>query len=264
MICSSRAAQFDAGVMKIIGLGFNLGRLSSNSFDHRLDSGSKASSARNDCVGWPTLQPKQATASNTTPAPAIVRWSRQSPGQSQSSRSQSNGSPPSRQCRYGSQRLSGPQRSGRAELAFPVNTASYVTSKGFRSLKNTLWSKTWVVDVEPPLDNPDRVMDYVGRYTHRVAISNLRILDFSGGKVTFSHKNREKGTVEALTIDAAEFIRRFLPHTLPKGLMRIRYYGFLANRCKRASLKKAFTIPIYIWYPIFQTDAMRFSSKLGQ
>jgi hypothetical protein len=126
----------------------------------------------------------------------------------------------------------------KAELAFPGNTAKYATSNGFRQLKNVLWSKTWVVDVEPPLDNPDRVIDYVGRYTHRVAISNSRILDLSDGKVTFSYKNREKGTVEAMTIDAVEFIRRFLLHTLPKGLMRIRYYGFLANRCKRDNLKK--------------------------
>ena len=99
-------------------------------------------------------------------------------------------------------------------------------------------SKTWVVDVEPPLDNPDRVIDYVGRYTHRVAISNSRILDLSDGKVAFSYKNRQKGTVEAMRIDAVEFIRRFLLHTLPKGLMRIRYYGFLANRCKGECLKK--------------------------
>ncbi len=92
--------------------------------------------------------------------------------------------------------------------------------------------------MEPPLDNPDRVIDYVGRYTHRVAISNSRILDLSDGKVAFSYKNRQKGTVEAMRIEAVEFIRRFLLHTLPKGLMRIRYYGFLANRCKRESLKK--------------------------
>ena len=89
----------------------------------------------------------------------------------------------------------------KAELAFPGNTAKYATSNGFRQLKNVLWSKTWVVDVEPPLDNPDRVIDYVGRYTHRVAISNCRILDLSDGKVAFSYKNRKKGTVEAMTIE---------------------------------------------------------------
>ena len=145
----------------------------------------------------------------------------------------------------------------KAELAFPGNTAKYGAPKGFRRLKNVLWSKTWVVDVEPPLDNPDRVIDYVGRYTHRVAISNRRILDLSDGKVAFSYKNREKATVEAMAINAMEFIRRFLLHTLRKGFMRIRHYGFLANRCKRKSFKKAFTIPIYIWYPIFQPDVMR-------
>ncbi|MCP4370904.1 MAG: IS91 family transposase [Deltaproteobacteria bacterium] len=126
----------------------------------------------------------------------------------------------------------------KGELIFPGNTEKFGTSSGFYQLKNILWSKNWVVDVEPPLENPDYVIEYLGRYTHRVAISNHRILDLSDGKVTFSYKNRKKGTIEPLRIDAVEFIRRFLLHVLPKGLMRIRYYGFLANRCKRDNLAK--------------------------
>jgi hypothetical protein len=112
------------------------------------------------------------------------------------------------------------------------------TSTGFNELINLLWSKEWVVDIEPPLDNPEHVIEYVGRYTHRVAISNHRILDLSDGMVTFSYKNREKGTTELMQLKAVEFIRRFLLHVLPKGFMRIRHYGFLANRCKREKLEK--------------------------
>ena len=124
------------------------------------------------------------------------------------------------------------------ELSFHGNTAKFATREGFHCLKCALRSKTWVVDVEPPLDNPDHVIEYVGRYTHRVAISNHRIIDLSDGKVTFSYKNRAKGTVEVAVVDAVEFIRRFLLHVLPKGLMRIRYFGFLVNRNKRESLAK--------------------------
>ena len=82
----------------------------------------------------------------------------------------------------------------------------------FYQLKTRLWSKSWVVDVEHPLENPDHVIEYVGRYTHRVAIANHRILDLCDGKVTFSYKNRKKATIEAMTIDGVEFIRRFLLH----------------------------------------------------
>jgi hypothetical protein len=66
-------------------------------------------------------------------------------------------------------------------------------------------------------ENPDHVIEYVGRYTHRVAIANHRILDLSHGKVAFSYKDRKKATRETMTIDAVEFIRRFLLHVLPKG-----------------------------------------------
>ncbi len=124
------------------------------------------------------------------------------------------------------------------ELIFAGKTKEFARSDGFYQLKTLLWSKNWVVDVEPAIENPDHVIEYVGRYTHRVAIANHRILDLSHGKVAFSYKDRKKATMETMTIDAVEFIRRFLLHVLPKGLMRIRHYGFLANRCKNGNLKK--------------------------
>ena len=130
----------------------------------------------------------------------------------------------------------------KGSLIFAGNTENFATSEGFYQLKTLLWSKKWVVDVKPPLESPDHVIEYVGRYTHRVAIANHRILDLCDGKVTFSYKNRKKSTIEATTIDGVEFIRRFLLHVLPKGFMRIRHYGFLANRCKNGNLKKCRTL----------------------
>jgi len=82
-------------------------------------------------------------------------------------------------------------------------------------------------------------LDYVGRYTHRVAISNNRLLDIAGGKVTFRYKDyRHDAQQKTMTLEAAEFIRRFLLHVLPEGFQRIRYYGFLANRYREQKLAR--------------------------
>jgi hypothetical protein len=89
----------------------------------------------------------------------------------------------------------------------------------------------WVVYAKRPFAGPEQVLDYVGRYTHRVAISNNRLLDIAEGKVTFRYKDyRQNAQQKTMTLEAGEFIRRFLLHVLPEGFQRIRYYGFLANR----------------------------------
>jgi len=106
----------------------------------------------------------------------------------------------------------------------------------YQSLKNTLFAKNWVVSVRDPVKNPQQVLDYLARYTHRVAIANSRIQSLQDGRVAFSAKNRKKNRTEAITINAVEFIRRFLLHSLPNGLVRIRHYGFLANRNRKAHL----------------------------
>ena len=82
----------------------------------------------------------------------------------------------------------------------------------------------------------EQVLEYLGRYTHRVAISNNRIVAIDNGKVTFTYRDREKNETKAMTIDADEFIRRFLLHILPKGFMKIRYFGFLAHRNKKQAI----------------------------
>jgi Putative transposase/Transposase zinc-binding domain len=97
----------------------------------------------------------------------------------------------------------------------------------------------WVVYAKPPFAGPQEVVDYVGRYTHRVAISNNRLLDIGNGRVTFRYKDyRQAGEQKTMTLEAEEFIRRFLVHVLPSGFQRIRYYGFLGNRYRQQKLAR--------------------------
>jgi Putative transposase len=94
-----------------------------------------------------------------------------------------------------------------------------------------------VVYAKRPFAGPEQVLDYVGRYTHRVAISNNRLLDIAEDKVTFRYKDyRQEAQQKTMTIEAEEFIRRFQLHVLPEGFQRIRYYGFLANRYREQKL----------------------------
>jgi hypothetical protein len=95
----------------------------------------------------------------------------------------------------------------------------------------------WVVYAKPPFGGPERVLDYLGRYTHRVAISNHRLKTLHGGQVTFAYKDyKQPDRPKALTLSATEFLRRLLLHVLPDGFQRIRYYGFLANRQRSDAL----------------------------
>jgi hypothetical protein len=97
--------------------------------------------------------------------------------------------------------------------------------------------KKWVVYAKAPFGGPQHVLEYLGRYTHRVAISNRRLLALENGQVSFEWKDyRDAGKSKVMTVPAAEFIRRFLQHVVPSGLQRIRYYGFLANCHRTAKL----------------------------
>ncbi len=97
----------------------------------------------------------------------------------------------------------------------------------------------WVVYAKRPFAGPQQVLDYVGRYTHRVAISNHRLLDIANDQVRFEWKDyRQGGAVKVMTLSAEEFIRRFLLHVLPEGFQRIRYYGFLGNRYRQEKLDR--------------------------
>jgi hypothetical protein len=95
-----------------------------------------------------------------------------------------------------------------------------------------------VVYIQKPIKRPEYVLEYLGRYTHRVAISNHRIISVDDGKVTFKYKNRKTKQTVSCAITAVEFIRRFLLHSLPLGFMRIRHYGFLSNSRKSENIKQ--------------------------
>jgi hypothetical protein len=100
-----------------------------------------------------------------------------------------------------------------------------------------LREKNWIVYAKKPFGSPQTVLDYLGRYTHRVALSNDRILKVANGEVTLSYRDRrDEDRKKSMTLDAQEFIRRFLLHVLPEGFVRIRHFGFLANRTKKHSL----------------------------
>ncbi len=105
----------------------------------------------------------------------------------------------------------------------------------------------WVVFAKRPFAGPAQILDYLGRYTHRVAIANGRLLDYQNGRVSFRWKDyRAQNKSKAMTLDAGEFMRRFLMHVLPKGFRRIRHFGFLANACcvqKLARIRAALDVP---------------------
>ncbi len=97
----------------------------------------------------------------------------------------------------------------------------------------------WVVYAKPPFGGPQHVLEYLGRYTHRVAISNNRLIDFGAGMVSFRWKDyRHVSRQKVMRLEAQEFMRRFLLHVLPAGFQRIRHYGLLANRCRAVKLAR--------------------------
>jgi predicted Zn-ribbon and HTH transcriptional regulator len=101
----------------------------------------------------------------------------------------------------------------------------------FKSLVNELYTKNWVVYCKPPFKNAESVLEYIGRYSHRVAIANSRIVSLQDGKVTFKWRDyKDNNKQKLMTLDAHEFIRRFLLHVLPDKFVKIRHYGILSNK----------------------------------
>jgi len=124
----------------------------------------------------------------------------------------------------------------KGKLCLPGALQSLADDKTFRSFLRTLHENKWVVYAKPPFGGPQHVLHYLARYTHRVAISNHRLVSFADGKVTFRWKDYAHGNQQRLmTLTADEFLRRFLLHTLPRGFVRIRFFGFMTHR-RRAAL----------------------------
>ncbi len=113
------------------------------------------------------------------------------------------------------------------------------SDKAFRAHLAPLYTKEWFVFSKAPFGGPAQVLKYLARYTHRVAISNRRLVSMNNGNVSFLWKDYANGCLRrVMTLTAVEFIRRFLTHILPKGFMRIRHYGFLANRYRKQKLEQ--------------------------
>ena len=112
--------------------------------------------------------------------------------------------------------------------------------KQFAKLLRRLHRQDWVVYAKPAMGGPRQVLRYLGRYTHRVAISNHRLMAFDGERVTFRWKDYTHGGKQRnMTLQVTEFLRRFFLHVLPKGFVRIRHFGFLANRFRARLLPLA-------------------------
>ncbi|MGH8144691.1 MAG: IS91 family transposase [Steroidobacteraceae bacterium] len=125
----------------------------------------------------------------------------------------------------------------RGDLEFFSTLEPLRERKAFQRYLDPLREKEWVVYAKAPFAGPGQVLDYVGRYTHRVAISNSRLLDIEDGHVTFRWKDYRDGDAhKCMTLTAEEFIRRFLLHVLPPSFHRIRYYGLLGNRHRQEKL----------------------------
>ena len=125
------------------------------------------------------------------------------------------------------------------ELKFFSTLESLKDTKTFSDYLKPVYSTEWVVYAKPPFGGPEQVLEYLGRYTHRVAISNHRLVSAEDSRVAFRWKDyRNDNQQKIMTLDSSEFIRRFLLHVLPHGLQRIRHYGLFGNRYRTKKLAR--------------------------
>jgi len=127
----------------------------------------------------------------------------------------------------------------RGRLRFPGELAPLDRSDRFNALLSEVVRTEWVVYAKPPWGGPATVLKYLARYTHKAAISDHRLVDLADGRVSFRWKDYAHGGRQGtMTLDAVEFVRRFLRHVLPSGFVRVRHYGLLANRHRREKLAR--------------------------
>jgi hypothetical protein len=125
----------------------------------------------------------------------------------------------------------------KGKLQFHGDLESWGQPAAFEALCRKASQVKWVVFAKPPFGGPEQVLKYLARYTHRVAISNRRLLSLQDGRVAFEWKDYAAGNqIQTMSLDAVEFIRRFLLHVLPSGFVHIRHFGFLANRNRKEGL----------------------------
>jgi putative transposase len=124
------------------------------------------------------------------------------------------------------------------QLRFHGAQAGWAEPSEFGRLSKQLKKSDWVVYSKPPFGGPEQVLTYLSRYTHGVAISNSRLLSLQDGQVSFQWRDYRDGQTKVMTLSAVEFLRRFLQHILPASFVKIRHFGFLANRCRRDQLAR--------------------------
>jgi hypothetical protein len=156
--------------------------------------------------------------------------------------------------------VAGLKRAYRKKLLRLSGTSLMLTEpKQLLAFVRTLFRQDWIVYAKPAFGGAEQVLKYLGRYTHRVAISNHRLLAFDGERVTFRWKDYAHGNKQRkMTLTAEEFLRRFVQHVLPRGFVRIRHFGFLANSCRTALLtlsRRLLAITPRPREPCVQTDS---------
>jgi Putative transposase/Transposase zinc-binding domain len=125
-------------------------------------------------------------------------------------------------------------------LEFHGQQAPLAEQAAFTAWLTPLYQSEWVVYAKPPFGGPEQVLKYLARYTHRVAISNARLVSLTEGQVTFRYKDyADRSRSKEMTVAVDEFLRRFLVHVLPRGFVKIRHYGLLANRWRAQKLEQA-------------------------
>jgi hypothetical protein len=142
------------------------------------------------------------------------------------------------------------------KLTFPARLAHLANAQAFTCWLTRLYRKDWVVYAKPPFGGPERVLKYLARYTHRVAISNHRLLSLEDGQISFRYKDyADDQRHKTMTLSAEEFLRRLLTHVLPKGFVKIRHYGLLANRYRAEKLQPARRLLLPLSVAAEATDA---------
>jgi len=125
-----------------------------------------------------------------------------------------------------------------ATLSFSGQTATYADRSSFQQLLDRLYGIEWRVYCKPPFASPEQTLEYLGRYTHRVALSNDRILSMQEDQITFRYRDSDRKCIRQMTLSAEEFIRRFLLHVLPSRFVKIRHYGIMSTRNRQTKLAR--------------------------
>jgi len=156
------------------------------------------------------------------------------------------------------------QTYAQGHLTFAGRCREFAEPTPWQRLLATLRDQEWVVYAKEPMQNPQHVLTYLARYTHRVALSNHRLVSVEDGQVTFRYKDYQRGhRLRTLTLDAVEFLRRLMLHVPPHGFHRLRHFGFLANRVRQEKLAQCRALLGHAPQPLVQQEAVAHKPPAG-